>query len=144
MNTSGTSRRNFLVAGIVGLTVGALGFSWSRYAGSRERWIESVVRDNLPGVDLDAGSLASFVEQIARSDALMPTTHRLAVFADETVPWVTASIPKVRNGLDKLERHVLTEYLVGSNFFRIPDPKRETIVYYGPAIACSNPFVSFT
>jgi hypothetical protein len=138
-----SSRRGFLIAtGAVIAAMGA-GFSGVRFAGSREHWVASIIRDNLPGIAIDQDSLAKFVEQAVRSDALEPVTHRLAVFAEQSVPWVTARIPKVRNGLDKLERRVLTEFLLGSNFFRVPDPKQETIVYYGPAIACGNPFVTF-
>ena len=137
------SRRSFLIAsGALVATVGA-GFSGVRFANSREHWVTAVIRDNLPGITIDTDSLAKFVEVAVRGDALKPVTHRLAVFADRSVPWVAARIPKVRNGLDKLERRVLTEFLLGSNFFRVPNPKQETIVYYGPAIACGNPFVSF-
>ena len=137
------SRRSFLIAsGAVVAVIGA-GISGFRFASSREEWVASVIRDNLPGITIDPDSFAKFVQEIVAGDALKPVTHRLAVFAEQSVPWVTARIPKVRNGLDKLERRVLTEFLLGSNFFRVPNPKQETIVYYGPAIACGNPFVSF-
>jgi hypothetical protein len=137
------SRRSFLIAGgAVAAVIGA-GISGVRFAGSREEWVASVIRDNLPGITIERDSFAKFVEEVIASDALKPVTHRLAVFAEQSVPWVAARIPKVRNGLDRLERRVLTEFLLGSNFFRIPNPKQETIVYYGPAIACGNPFVSF-
>ena len=138
-----SSRRRFLIASGAVIAAAGAGFSGVRFAGSRTQWVASVIRDNLPGIAIDEESLAKFVEEAVRSDALKPVTHRLAVFAEQNVPWVTARIPKVRNGLDKLERRVLTEFLLGSNFFRVPNPKQETIVYYGPAIACGNPFVSF-
>jgi hypothetical protein len=139
-----SSRRRFLIASGALLGAAGAGFSGVRFAGSREQWVAAIIRDNLPGIAIDEESLAKFVEEAVRSDALNPLTHRLAVFAEQNVPWVTARIPKVRNGLDKLERRVLTEFLLGSNFFRVPNPKQETIVYYGPAIACGNPFVSFS
>ena len=136
------SRRSFLLAGGAVVAVIGAGISGVRFASSREEWVVSVIRGNLPGITIDTDSLVKFVEQAVRSDALKPVTHRLAVFAEQRVPWVTARIPKVRNGLDKLERRVLTEFLLGSNFFRVPNPEQETIVYHGPAIACGNPFVS--
>lgn len=141
--TQSPSRRNFLIASGAAVAVIGAGISGLRLVSSREEWVGAVIRENLPGITIDAGSLAKFIEEAVRSDALQPLTHRLAVFAEQNVPWVAARIPKVRNGLDKLERRVLTEFLLGSNFFRIPNPKHETIVYYGPAIACGNPFVSF-
>jgi hypothetical protein len=139
-----SSRRRFLIASGALVAAAAAGFSGVRFASSREDWVASIIRDNLPGITLDPDSLAKFVEEAVRSDALTPLTHRLAVFAEQNVPWVTARVPKVRNGLDKLERRVLTEFLLGSNFFRVPNPQQETIVYYGPAIACGNPLVSFS
>ena len=136
-----SSRRRFLIASGALIAAAGAGFSGVRFADSREEWVASVIRDNLPGITIDTDSLAKFVAESVRGDALRPVTHRLAVFAEQSVPWVTARIPKVRHGLDKLERRVLTEFLLGSNFFRVPNPKQETIVYYGPAIACANPFV---
>jgi hypothetical protein len=138
-----SSRRRFLIGSGAVIAAVAAGFSGVRFAGSREQWVASTIRDNLPGIAIDEESLAKFVEQAVRGNALKPVTHQLTVFAEQSVPWVTARIPKVRNGLDKLERRVLTEFLLGSNFFRVPNPKQATIVYYGPAIACGNPFVSF-
>lgn len=137
-----SSRRSFLIAS--GAIATALGAGiYLRFGSSREQWVESVIRDNLPGIRIDEDSFPTFIKHAVNSDALKPATHRLAVLAEQALPWVTARIPKVHNGLEKLERRILTEFLLGSNFFRVPDPKRETIVYYGPAIACSNPFVSF-
>ncbi len=137
------NRRKFLLSAVGATAVGVAGLSWSRYAGSAERWVERIVRDNLRDVTLDETTLSQFVNEVLAGDLFAPRTHRWAVFAGQSVPWITARIPKVRDGLDKLERRVLTEYLIGSNFFRVPDPKRETIVYYGRAIACINPFVTF-
>lgn len=139
------TRRGFLAAGagaIVALSV-AGNVMWDRYAASRAMWIEQVVRGNLPDVAIDEVSLASFVREVLAGDLLKPHTHRIAVFAEHMAPWATVRIPKVRNGMEKLERRVLTEFLLGSNFFRVPDPKRTTIVYHGPALVCGNPFARF-
>jgi hypothetical protein len=115
---------------------------WNRYTDSRALWIEQVVRGNLPGVSLDERSLPAFVRDVLAGDLLKPHTHRISVFAQQTAPWLTSRVSRAREGLERLERRVLTEYLLGSNFFRVPDPKRETIVYFGSPVACANPFAS--
>lgn len=136
------SRRKLLLAGAGGtIALGAFGAaSWGALGNYRATWIEAVIRDNLPDVDLDAASLQAFIAEILTSERLQRRSVKAAVFADRFVPWLPAGISKVRNGLEGLERHVLTEYLVGSNFFRVPDPKQEKIVFSGRAVACINPF----
>lgn len=140
------SRRGFLVAGgLCAVGAGVAGTAvWTSFRDSRAAWVEDVIRRNLPGVTIDEASLQTFVSEMVSHDWLQPQMHRLSVFAQQTVPWVTARIPKARDGLEKLERRVLTEFLIGSNFFRVSDPKQETISYYGQATACPNPFVTFT
>jgi hypothetical protein len=125
-----------------GIAITGIGLvSWSRYGNAPAAWVERVVRDNLPGIALDEASLATFVREILSGDLLRPTLHRLAVHVHHAAPWLSARVSKTRHGLEKLERQVLTHFLLGSNFFRVADPKRERIIYYGAAIACNNPFV---
>lgn len=135
-------RRKLLIAGAGGtLALGLFGAaSWGTLRNYRASWVENVLRENLPGIELDAASLQAFIEDILASERLQRKAVQATVFADRFVPWLPASIAKARNGLEGLERFVLTEYLIGSNFFRVPDPKRETIVYSGRAIACINPW----
>ena len=135
-------RRKLLLAGAGGtLALGIFGAaSWGTLKNYRASWVESVLRENLPGVDLDAASLQTFVADILAHERLQRKAVKATVFADRFVPWLPASIAKARDGLEGLERFVLTEYLIGSNFFRVPDPKRETIVYSGSIVACRNPF----
>lgn len=135
-------RRKLLIAGAGGtLALGIFGAaSWGALKRYRETWIESVVRENLPGIDLDPASLQAFIEDMLAHERLQPNRVKATMFADRFVPWLPANIGKARDGLEGLERFVLTEYLIGSNFFRVPDPKRETIVYSGAFVACPNPF----
>lgn len=139
-----SSRRKLLIVGAGGaVALGIFGAtSWSRLSNHRASWIESVIRDNLPGIDLDAASLQTFVSDMLASERMQRAAVRATVFADRFVPWLPASISKARDALEGLERHVLTEYLIGSNFFRVNDARRETIVYSGQAVGCTNPFVS--
>jgi hypothetical protein len=66
--------------------------------------------------------------------------RRAMIFADQFLPWLPAQFAKARDRLESLERHVLTEFLLGSNFFRTDDPRKETIVYSSAIPACANPF----
>lgn len=135
-------RRKLLIAGAGGAAVlGIFGAaSWQQLTNYRATWAERVVRENLPGIDLDAASMQTFTKDVLASEWLQSKPVKLAVFADRFVPWLPAHIAKARDGLEELERKVLTEYLIGSNFFRVPDPKREKIVYSGTIVACRNPF----
>jgi hypothetical protein len=132
------SRRNVLIGAAGAAIVGAL--AWTPLQNHRASWIERVVRDALPGINLDPNSLQTFVKHMLGHERLQPALVRATILADRFVPWLPAHISKAREGLAGVERHVLTEYLIGSNFFRVPDPKRETIVYHGAVIACINPF----
>lgn len=132
------SRRKVLLGTAGAVIAGA--FAWTPLKNYRASWIEQVVRDHLPGIDLDPTSLQTFVKYMVGHERLQPALVRATIFADRFVPWLPAHISKAKEGLDGVERHVLTEYLIGSNFFRVPDPKRETIVYNGAVIACRNPF----
>lgn len=137
-----STRRQLLLAGAGGVVaLGVAGLvSWDRIANYRATWVENVLRENLPGHDLDPASLQAFIKDILASERLQRREVKATVFVDRFAPWIPARIAKARAGLEGLERHVLTEYLIGSNFFRVPDPRRETIVYSGIALACKNPF----
>lgn len=141
-NSFSPRRRKLFIAGAGGaLALGIFGAaSWDTLSNYRASWVERVVRNNLPGIDLDAASLEGFINEILGSERMQKKAVKATVFVDRFVPWLPAHISKARNGLEGLERYVLTEYLIGSNFFRVPDPKRETIVYGGRVLACSNPF----
>ena len=145
MTASGKSlfsptRRRLLIGG--GIAITGVGLrSWGRYGNAPAVWVERVVRDNLPGIAFDEASLAAFVREILSGELLRPALHRFAVHTHHAAPWLSARMSKTREGLEKLERQVLTQFLLGSNFFHVADPKRETITYSGSAIACNNPFV---
>lgn len=140
------SRRLFLATGAGGaIALGVGGWQWwSGFAGSRARWVESAVRKNLRGVVLDQDSLARFVQAVLAGRLIETRTQGMAVFAHRAAPWLTQRIPKVRQALETRERQVLTEYLIGSNFFHVVDPRREPIVWYGAPVACGNPWASFS
>lgn len=135
-------RRKLLVGASAGaLILGAGAASWGRLTKYRAEWIEQVVRENLPGIDIEPTSLKTFIDYMLTTDRMRPAPVKATVFADQFIPWLPAQVTKARTGLESLERHVLTEFLIGSNFFRVTDPRRETITYNGPTVACINPFM---
>jgi len=73
------ARRKFLIAGVASAcTLGAVGvFSRSEFTSYRARWIQQVVRRNLPGVVLDEPSLAVFVNDMLAGSLLRPFTRGL-------------------------------------------------------------------
>jgi hypothetical protein len=132
-----------LIGGVAGVAALALGGSLAgiRYAGGRAAWIADVVHRNLPGVLIDEASIATFVQDVLASGLLDSDKRRLAILADTTIPALRRLAP-ARERIEWLERLVLTEFLVGSNFFRVADPKTQTIVYSGKTPACGNPFAT--
>jgi hypothetical protein len=140
-----TLRRRLLIAGAGAVVAGVAGGVWigSRLQG-REAWIESVLRENLPGIKLDPTSLAKFVKEFAQHREFNDDKSNLAVMMDQAVPVLTRKLEKADRRVDRMERLVVTEYLMGSNFFRVPDPRQETIFYSGSVgAACANPFALF-
>jgi hypothetical protein len=102
-----------------------------------------VVRRNLPGVLIDEASIAAFVQDVLASGLLDSHKARLAVLADTTIPALRRIAP-ARERMERLERLVLTEFLMGSNFFRTGDTKSQPIVYSGRIPACGNPFATLS
>jgi hypothetical protein len=144
-NRFSPGRRKVLVGAAGAVTLGIFGVAaWKPLKNYRASWVEQVVRDNLPGINLDPDSLQTFVKYMLSHERLQPALVRATIFADRFVPWLPAHVSKAREGLEGVERHVLTEYLIGSNFFRVPDPKSETITYHGAVLACINPFTHAT
>jgi hypothetical protein len=138
-------RRRLLVAGSGVVVAAVAGGVWvgSRLDG-REAWIESVLRTNLPGIKLDPASLAKFVKEFAQHREFNDDRSNIAVMMDQVAPALTRKVEKADRRVDRMERLVVTEYLMGSNFFRVPDPQQETIFYISSVgAACGNPFAVF-
>jgi hypothetical protein len=137
-------RRKLLLASASTVVAGTLGiFTAHRYTAGRGTWIEAVVRNNLPGVQIDAASLERFVHAVLASDLLDTRKVKLMVLADSAIPALARLVMPARERIERLERLVLSEFLSNSNFFRVNDPQREVIAYVGEIPACGNPFAVF-
>lgn len=137
-------RRNLLIASGTLVTAAAGGAAWvgSRLDGN-EAWIEATVRKHLPGVELDPESLQAFVKRFASSRHFREREQSIAILIDQGSSAVARRITKANRRLERLERLVVSEYLSGSNFFYVADPRQETIFHTGPMPACGNPFAVF-
>lgn len=139
-NPSSPLRRTLLIGGLAGAAALALGsFAGLRLASGRGAWIADVVRRNLPGFVIDEASIAIFVRDVLASGLLDAREARLKVLADTTIPALRRIAP-ARERMERLERLVLTEFLMGSNFFA--GVETQPIVYSGRNAACGNPFAN--
>jgi hypothetical protein len=138
------SRRRFLLGGMASVLAGSLvGNLSSEHATGQDAWVEKILRKNLPGIKLDEASLPHFFRDIHAKGLLDAYRHRLAVFLDQTIPTPTNWVTMLRHAIEGRERLVLSEFLLGSNFFQAQDPMSETITYFGPSPVCGNPFVVY-
>lgn len=135
-------RRVFLFGAAGGLlllgTAGAV--SLNGVNESRIQWLKSTIRQHLPGVTIDEMSLEKFASDIVDAGMVDSTARKISIGLAQAAPWVTSRLPLMSEGLQKLERQVLTEFLLGSDFFRMADPRAQTVTYYARAVACANPF----
>lgn len=138
------NRRHVLIGGAALVTTGSAGAVWlAMRSHDASQWIEAVVRRLLPNVRLDAESLAQYAARLARDAEFRSMKVELALDLDALAPAVVRIAPEVRLKIERLERRVLSGYLLGSNFFRVADPRAETIICTGPVVACGNPFARF-
>ena len=138
------SRRKFLWAGGVAATalMSAISFEWTQHPGGAGAWVEHIVRKHLSGITLDEASLQKFIREVLDS-TMLDTKHQLFYSTFRTATeWLSFVVPVLGAASEHIERQVLTRYLLGSNFFSVPDPRRANITYFGDLPACGNPFAA--
>lgn len=137
-------RRQLLIGGAALAIVGSAGTLWlALRSHDTSDWIEAVVRARLPNVRLDPPSLREFATRLANAAEFRSQKIALALDLDALAPSVVRIAPEVSRRIEGLERHVLSTYLLSSNFFRVADPRAETILCSEPLLACGNPFAQF-
>lgn len=138
------NRRRLLLMGsaVGGLAVigggGAAFVATDHYNG----WIHDILQRGLPGYRLEPKGLARFID-----DYFTAKKHatKLRVFAAaQRVLNVKAALPDdMAEDVEVAERSILSDFLVGSDFFEnYPDGPKE-ITYRGIPIACVSPFAKF-
>lgn len=138
------NRRQLLVAGAALAVVGSAGTLWlAMRSHETQDWIQAVVRKHLPSARLDAASLRAFATTLANEPAFRSQKIALALDVDALAPAIVRIAPEVSRKIEQLERRVLSSYLLASNFFRVGDPRTDTILCGEPMPACGNPFAQF-
>lgn len=137
-------RRAFLLTGSAagGLLVlgGGAAFVWSdRYRG----WIEATLRRALPGYDLEPTGLARFVEDYNARKEGGGLKLRVFAAAERLVDANWALPAKMASDVEEEERRIVSDFLLGSDFFQTYPNGAKTVTYGGPAEACGSPFATF-
>lgn len=133
-------RRTFLALGAAGLGLATVGAAM--VARGYDSWVRATLRRVLPGHSFNAAGLDRFVDEYGstHADALK---FRLFGVADSILDAKSLLPEKKVHYIEDEERDLLTEFLIGSDFFqRAPDNASE-ITYSGRPVGCRSPFAVF-
>ncbi len=128
------ARRALVLGGLATVTAAAAGGTVG-VAFLKHDFFASMLRRHLPGLALADGEIRKFVDAywprfIDRHGRRRARLLILAVRLDQAIPDVT----------EQIERDVITQFLIGSNFFQLADPGSETIEFSELPTSCPNPF----
>ncbi|WP_162917344.1 hypothetical protein [Dongia deserti] len=134
------NRRTFLALGTA--AGGAIVLGTALVVDGYRRWVMSVLRDSLPGHSFEPASLARFIDEY---ESLHDEARKFRLFgAAETLLEARSLLPqRTAERIHNEERQVLTEFLVGSDFFQNRPAGVKTITYNGRAVVCRSPFAVF-
>jgi hypothetical protein len=105
-------------------------------------WIRDILQRGLPGYRLEPEGLARFVDEYF---ARQSKATKLRIFAAaQGFLNVKAALPDdMAEDFEVAERSILSDFLIGSDFFEnYPDGPKE-VTYHGMPIACISPFARF-
>lgn len=107
-----------------------------------KRWITATLERSLAGYTLEPNGLSLF---IAAYYARRQDNTRLRMFAAAEVlidaKWALSQ--GMAEDTEEEEREILSDFLIGSDFFDNYPKGSKTITYRGPAEACGSPFATF-
>jgi hypothetical protein len=125
----------------------ALGGIYYFEVGGKDDFIGKVLKRRLPGVHVEPTSTAALSRDIQAS--LFKTSFRrialrgggLAadVFGIDSI----AEIAITAKEFQRLERIVVTFFILGSNFLDVDDPKKELVTYYAAPGVCPSRFAQY-
>jgi hypothetical protein len=137
-------RRTLLLMGtaIGGMAViGAAGGAYvavDRYEG----WIRKILQRSLPGYNFDPEGLAMFVDEYNERQG-RSIKYRLFAAAEGLVD-SKAMLPDHQEAqVRERERRILSDFLMGSDFFQNYPNGSKTVTYRGKPVACVSPFATF-
>ncbi|HEY0946201.1 MAG TPA: twin-arginine translocation signal domain-containing protein [Opitutaceae bacterium] len=140
------TRRRFLwtTAGAAAVAAAGAGTYQGATPWLVRRWAMDIVRDNLTGATLDEASLRQFADDALRNrELLQPKRRQILVWAACTLPALVSRVGGASRPLEILERRVLSEFMIASNFFATLENRAEPVVYTGRVAACGNIFARY-
>lgn len=137
---SAMNRRKFLLLGSAAGGLVAFGGAAYVVTDQGRAWVREILHRGLPGFTLEPKGLALFVDQY-----FADKNRKLKAFAAiEGIVDVKWAMPAgVVKEADDQERMVLTNFLLGSDFFSNYPPGPKEITYSGIPTACVSPFARF-
>lgn len=135
------NRRNFLLLGSAagGVAVmggGAVFVKADKFHG----WVTDVLRRALPGFEINQQGLALFLKEQFERESTREKAFA-AVHGLVDVKWAVDG--RRRKQLEEEERSILTNFLLGSDFFQNYPPGPTEVTYLGKQQGCSSPFAQF-
>jgi hypothetical protein len=145
MTTFRPSRRTVIAT----LTAGAAASAGGAYfwAKGPVNLIGEILRHRLPGLRTDAASIAALSDDVQA--ALFKTFgRRLALEASAFATSILgvsalAQFKPTSKVFSRLERIVITFFILGSNYLDVKNPTSDLVAYYTPAVACPNPWAQY-
>jgi hypothetical protein len=131
------TRRRLMVGAIGIVAAGVAGAVGVAVSGHGHGFIGAILRRNLPGVSLSDAEIGKFVDAYW-PEFIRPPSRRDAVLRRGAV--LAQAIGSEIMISEETEREILTEFLIGSNFFQMSDPRSTAIEFLGLARVCPNPF----
>ena len=133
----GISRRRFIAMSGAALALPLVGIGM--YA-TTDQMIVSILKKHLPGIEFDPDSLAVYLDLNRKYLDSVP--RRLTTFVDTHInPMLLPNV--AREKLADIERILVSNFLMGSDYFWLPNPESRLIKYTGEVDVCGNPFARF-
>lgn len=134
------TRRTFFALGAAAGAVAAAGAAL--LAGGYRSWLVASLREALPGYSFEPAGLDRFVEEYeSRHGQVMK--FRLLGAAERIFDVDSLLSDAKERRIEDEEREVVTEFLIGSDFFQHYPLAVKEIAYNGRAVECRSPFARF-
>lgn len=137
-------RRQFLmlssaVGGLATIGIGGAAYlAIDRYGG----WIREALGRALPGYSIDPAGLALFLDEYNARQGRAIKSRLFAAAEGLTDAKAVLSDSQVEE-IARRERRIVSDFLVGSDFFENYPDGPKTITYRGRPVACGSPFATF-
>lgn len=142
------SRRTFLAGGLSAAALTGVG-GFALVPGGVHEAVATTLRRLLGDVRIGPAELRRFTSDyqlLLQERGVSAATVRAVGALDGMLgqPWLRGLLPaRVDAQIQRYERHLVTQFTLGTTFFAVADPYREEIVCTGPAERCGNPFARF-